>query len=143
MHVHIHVPPLHAVPGAQSPACKRQVPTAQINTSAPFSVAFLDMVRPDSSTARRVFLVTSARFVSFGAVTGARPRLQCMTPTLHLFPVTYGLCKPFHQAKVVSQCADRPPYVPQSVPVMRRTLAPACMMRAGPLTGKRQPFGTG
>ena len=72
----IRIPMCLLAAGAQSPACMAQVPTAQINTSAPFSVAFLDMVRPDSGAARRVFLVTSARFVSFGAVTGMRLRLQ-------------------------------------------------------------------
>ena len=61
----------------------QQVPAAEINTSAPFSVAFLDMVRPNSGAVRRVLLVTSARFVSFGAVTGMRLRLQSIY-ILHL-----------------------------------------------------------
>ncbi|KAK9819560.1 hypothetical protein WJX81_003898 [Elliptochloris bilobata] len=46
------------------------VPAPDIDMSAPFSTAFLAMVRPDSGAVRRLFLVTSARFVSFGAVTG-------------------------------------------------------------------------
>lgn len=66
----------------RSHACMRQVPIAEVNTSAPFSVAFLDMVRPDSGAVRRVFLVTSARFVSFGAVTGTHLRASgsCTCP---------------------------------------------------------------
>lgn len=102
--------------GAQSRACMRQVPTAQINTSAPFSVAFLDMVRPDSGAARRVFLVTSARFVSFGAVTGTHLQLQSMKSMLHVSNGTrshLGFCQ---QAEFGSRCADRPPCFPQNAP---------------------------
>jgi len=59
--------------GAPASLCTRgQVPTADIDTSAPFATAFLGQLRADSGWARRVFLATSARFVSFGAVTGAR-----------------------------------------------------------------------
>jgi hypothetical protein len=60
---------------APTSLCARgQVPAADIDTSAPFATAFLGQLRADSGWARRVFLATSARFVSFGAVTGAPRR---------------------------------------------------------------------
>lgn len=49
------------------------VPYTAIQPGAPFSAAFLSlMAAPDGggSGLRNAFLVTSARFVSFGAVTG-------------------------------------------------------------------------
>ncbi len=49
------------------------VPYADIQLGAPFSAAFLSLAGPDSDRMRTAFLVTSARFVSFGAVTGVLP----------------------------------------------------------------------
>lgn len=50
------------------------VPTSSIDISAPFSDAFLSLLRGSSSWGvREVLLATSARFVSFGALTGLPP----------------------------------------------------------------------
>ena len=79
-------------------------------------MAFLDMVRPDSGAVRRVFLVTSARFVSFGAVTGTRLRLQATTPILHLSNVTHGQCKFAPKLYSNHGVQTGPPYSPQCAP---------------------------
>ena len=47
------------------------VPYGKIQAGAPFSQAFLSLLSPDDGRLRSAILRTSARFVSFGAVTGA------------------------------------------------------------------------
>ena len=47
------------------------VPYGKIQAGAPFSQAFLSLLSPDDGRLRSALLRTSARFVSFGAVTGA------------------------------------------------------------------------
>ena len=42
----------------------------QIDLEAPFAAAFTSLIQPDTGRVERVFLAMSARFVSFGALTG-------------------------------------------------------------------------
>ncbi len=48
------------------------VPYGDIQAGAPFSQAFLSLASPADGRLRSALLHTSARFVSFGAVTGTR-----------------------------------------------------------------------
>ncbi len=60
------------------------VPYARIQIGAPFSAAFLSLVRPADPAGglRTAFLRASARFVSFGALTGG-PAKPCNNPKGH------------------------------------------------------------
>jgi hypothetical protein len=54
------------------------VPYTAIQPGAPFSAALLSLIGPgDEGTVRGAFLAASARFVSFGAVTGADGLRAC------------------------------------------------------------------
>lgn len=46
-------------------------PAALLDREAPFSAAFAALISPESSRLQSLFLATSAKFVSFGALTGA------------------------------------------------------------------------
>ena len=47
-------------------------PSNLIDLEAPFAAAFASLIRPDSGRLQTAFLTTSARFVSFGALTGRK-----------------------------------------------------------------------
>lgn len=59
------------------------VPYSDIKVGAPFSAAFLSLIRPADPPGglRTAFLRASARFVSFGALTGGRATLLTQTRT--------------------------------------------------------------
>ena len=52
----------------------------QIDLEAPFAAAFSSLIQPDTSRVQQVFLATSARFVSFGALTGELVSSHCTHP---------------------------------------------------------------
>ena len=49
----------------------------QIDLEAPFAAAFSSLIQLDTGRVERVFLATSARFVSFGALTGELVPSHC------------------------------------------------------------------